>query len=48
MIKTIEIRKINIIVHVMWCNKCIINIMEEKVNVKRGQPRDTNLGSIKK
>lgn len=48
MIKIIEIRKINIFVRVVWCNKCVINIMEEKINVRRGQSRGKNLESIKK
>lgn len=48
MIKIMGIRKINIIVQVMWCDKCVINIMEEKINVKRGQSKSINRESIKK
>lgn len=34
-IKTIQIKRIKIFVHVIRRNKFIINIMEEKINVKK-------------
>jgi len=45
-IKMIETRKIKFFGHSTF----IINIMEEKINGKRGRgrPRDTNLGNTKK
>lgn len=35
-IKTLEAKIIRFIKHVMWHNKLITNIIERKINVKRG------------
>lgn len=49
-IKIIETRKITFFEHVMRHNKFIVNVIEGKINGKigRGQPKETNLGNIKK
>jgi len=49
-IKVIGIRKTKFFGHVMWLDTFITNIMERETDGKRerGQPRETNLGNIKK
>lgn len=46
-IKIMEIRKTKFLGHVMRYNTFIINIMEAKINGKKGRLKETNLGNMK-